>query len=70
MALTIELTRHTILLTLTGYITSETDAGLKRNMFGMSDGGDLGVYDGISGWTVDNEVGVGIYGQSTATVIK
>ena len=34
--------RHTILVTLTKYITSEMDAGLKRKMFGMLDKGDLG----------------------------
>jgi hypothetical protein len=41
-ALTTELTRHTILVTLTEYITLETDAGLKRKIFGMSDRRDLG----------------------------
>ena len=34
--LTTELMRHTIMVTLTEYITSEMDAGLKRKMFGMS----------------------------------
>ena len=31
-----------MLVTLTDYITSEMDAGLKRKMFSMSDGRDLG----------------------------
>ena len=33
---------HRLLAKLTGYITSETYAGLKRKVFGMLDGGDLG----------------------------
>ena len=40
--ITTRLTRHTVIATLMEYIVSERSAALKRKMFGMSDGGDLG----------------------------
>ena len=35
-------TRHTVSATLIKYVASERSAALKRKMFGMSDGGELG----------------------------
>ena len=40
--LTITLTRHALIATLLEYIASERSAALKRKMFGVSDGGELG----------------------------
>ena len=40
--ITTRLTRHTVIATLMEYIVSERSAALKRKMFGMSDGGELG----------------------------
>ena len=39
---TITLTRHALIATLLEYIASERSAALKRKMFGVSDGGELG----------------------------
>ena len=40
--LTITLTRHAYIATLLGHIASEMSAALKRKMFGVSDGRELG----------------------------
>ena len=40
--LTITLTRHAPIATLLEYIASKRSAALKRKMFGVSDGGELG----------------------------
>ena len=40
--LTITLTRHALMATLLEYTASERSAALKRKMFGVSDGGELG----------------------------
>ena len=41
-ALTVTLTGHALMATLLEYIASERSAALKRKMFGVSDGGELG----------------------------
>ena len=45
--LTITLTGHTLMATLLEYIASERSAALKRKMFGVSDGGELGHFGKI-----------------------
>ena len=50
--LTTTLTRHLFVATLLEYIASEMSAALKRKMFGMSEGGELGHLRMCRGWPV------------------
>ena len=47
-ALTVTLTGHALMATLLEYIASERSAALKRKMFGVSDGGELGHFNTIN----------------------